>query len=115
MGGTCVLLERLLGKKLFYLPCRHHIYKIILLSVFEEKLNKPSAKEVSIFNRFQLSWNIINKDNFSPGISDKQIKEIINPHSTRVLEFIKEHLKIVQPRNDYKELLELTMIDFSWR
>ncbi|KAL4132318.1 hypothetical protein QTP88_009490 [Uroleucon formosanum] len=110
LGGTCVLLERLLGKKLFYLPCRHHIYEIILRSVFEEKLNKPSAKEVLIFNRFQLSWNKINKDNFSPGISDKQIKEIINPHLTRVLEFVKEHLKILQPRNDYKELLELTMI-----
>jgi len=52
LGGTCVLLKRLLGKKLFYLPCRHHIYEIILRSVFEEKLNKLSAKEVSIFNRF---------------------------------------------------------------
>lgn len=28
----------------------------------------------------------------------------------RILQFVKEHLKIVQPRNDYKELLELTMV-----
>ncbi|KAF0744055.1 Uncharacterized protein FWK35_00030830, partial [Aphis craccivora] len=40
----------------------------------------------------------------------KKIKDIINPHLTRVLEFVKEHLKILQLRNDYKELLELTMI-----
>ncbi|CAI6362813.1 unnamed protein product [Macrosiphum euphorbiae] len=78
LGGTCVLLERLLGKKLFYLPCRHHIYEIILRSVFEEKFNKPTAKDVPIFKRFQLSWKKKNKNGFSPGISDKQIKEMIN-------------------------------------
>jgi len=53
LGGTCVLLEKLQGKKLFCLPCRHHIYEIILRSFFEEKLNKPSAKKVPIFKKFQ--------------------------------------------------------------
>ena len=37
------------------------------------------------------------------------MKEIINPHLTRVLEVVKEHLKIVQPWNNYKELIEFIM------
>ncbi|KAE9533666.1 hypothetical protein AGLY_009015 [Aphis glycines] len=110
LGGTCVLLERLLKKELFYLPCRHHIYEIILRSIFDKKLNISTGKDVPIFKRFQHSWNKIDKYDFSPGILDEKIKGIINPHLTRVLEFVKEHLKILQPRNDYKELLELTMI-----
>jgi hypothetical protein len=28
----------------------------------------------------------------------------------RILQFVKEHIQIAQPQNDYKELLELTMV-----
>lgn len=35
LNGACVLLEQKLGRDLLYLPCRHHIYEIILRGVFE--------------------------------------------------------------------------------
>jgi len=65
--GTCVLLgKQLLGKNLFYLTGKRHIYEIILRSIFDEKLNKSSGKDVTILKRFQHSWNKINKGHFSP-------------------------------------------------
>ncbi|GBM71843.1 hypothetical protein AVEN_159962-1 [Araneus ventricosus] len=33
--GACVLLERKLGKDLLYLPCRHHVYELVLKSAFD--------------------------------------------------------------------------------
>jgi hypothetical protein len=72
LGGTCVLLERLLEKKIFYLLCRHNIHEIILTSIFEKKLSKSSRKDVPIFKQFQYSWDKLNIDNLSPGILDKE-------------------------------------------
>jgi len=54
IGGTCVLLERNLGKKLLYLPCRHHIFEIVVRSIFDCKMGKSTGKDVPIFKRFQL-------------------------------------------------------------
>lgn len=38
--GAAVLLEQLLGKELLWLPCRHHIYELVLKSVFTQKLRQ---------------------------------------------------------------------------
>ncbi|GBM50933.1 hypothetical protein AVEN_36800-1 [Araneus ventricosus] len=40
--GACVLLERKLGKDRLYLPCRHHLYELILKSAFEECITESS-------------------------------------------------------------------------
>lgn len=60
------MLEQLLEREIVYLPCSHHIYEIILKSVFDLKFGATS----------------VSKD--------------------RLLE--------KQPRDDYRELLELTVI-----
>ena len=38
LNGACVLLEKKLDRDLLYLPCRHHIYELVLKAVFEKKL-----------------------------------------------------------------------------
>ncbi|KAE9524147.1 hypothetical protein AGLY_015512, partial [Aphis glycines] len=95
IGGTCVLLERHLGKTSLYLPCCHHIFEIVLRSIFDCKMGKSTGKDVLIFKRFQLPWKgNLNKQN--SGIAEK--------------DFLKNNLNNAQPRNDYKELLELALI-----
>ncbi|XP_074113966.1 uncharacterized protein LOC141537025 [Cotesia typhae] len=34
-NGTCKAIEKTLGRELIWLPCRHHIFEIILRSAFE--------------------------------------------------------------------------------
>lgn len=37
-NGAATLLEQLIGRSLLWLPCRHHIYELILKAVFELKV-----------------------------------------------------------------------------
>ncbi|XP_074111084.1 uncharacterized protein LOC141535159 [Cotesia typhae] len=51
--GTCKEIEKALGKELIWLPCRHHIYEIILRSAFEVYWPVSSGPNVPIFGRFK--------------------------------------------------------------
>ncbi|XP_074106360.1 uncharacterized protein LOC141532085 [Cotesia typhae] len=51
--GTCKEIEKALGKELIWLPCRHHIYEIILRSAFEVYWLVSSGPNVPIFGRFK--------------------------------------------------------------
>lgn len=59
-----MLLEKMLGRTLLHLPCRHHILELVLeasfTKVFKEKSNGP---EIAIFKRFQKAWSGINTGN----------------------------------------------------
>jgi len=58
LNGACVFFEQLLEHEIVYLPCRHHIYEIILKSVFDLKFGALSVPVVSVFKRFQQVWEI---------------------------------------------------------
>ncbi|XP_071580212.1 uncharacterized protein [Temnothorax nylanderi] len=110
-NGACVLIENFLEKDLLYLPCRHHIYEIILRSVFEEKMGKTTGPNVLIFKKFQNAWSGINVHNFRSGIENEKVKGHLNQGDiTRILDFVRNTLREQQPREDYREFLELTAI-----
>lgn len=110
INGACTKLEQNLNKNLLYLPCRHHIFEIVLKGVFDVYMSTPSGPHVPIFKRFQESWTIINKENFKPRIDYDNIKNCLGDCKDDILEFVKSTLQIQLPRKDYRELLELTEI-----
>lgn len=73
LKGACVILEQMVGRDLLYFPCRHHIYELILKSVFEEKLSKSLAPEIPLFKKFQKAWPNIKQSNFRSGIEDDYV------------------------------------------
>ncbi|XP_050521259.1 uncharacterized protein LOC126894353 [Daktulosphaira vitifoliae] len=75
LKGTCVLLENYLELNILYLPCRHHIYELILKCVFEVKLYLTSGPDVPIFKRFQQNWRNIDTNKFEPGIMSDIVKK----------------------------------------
>lgn len=111
LQGACVILEQELGKDLLYLPCRHHIYEIVLKSVFEKRNLSSSGPTLSIFQKFKGSWAMINQENFKFGVDDEKVSQHISVFELEDLAtFFRQYLKIKQPRADYKELLELSLI-----
>lgn len=56
LNGACMLLQQRIGRNLMVLPCRHHIYEIILKAVFDKKMGTTSAPIVLLFKRFQAKW-----------------------------------------------------------
>ena len=62
--GACVYLVQILQLDLLYLPCRHHIYEMILRGAFDEKISQSSGPTISIFKNFQKSWPKISNQKF---------------------------------------------------
>ena len=109
--GACMLIEQFLDRDLLYLPCRHHIYEIILRSVFEEKMGTTTGPDVLLFKRFQSAWSGIDVHNYRSGIDNVKVKRHLNEGDiSRILEFVRSTLREQQPREDYREFLELTAI-----
>lgn len=109
-SGACILLEKLLGRKLIYLACRHHVHEIVLKNVFEKKFGSSSAPETPIFNRFADVWHKIKRDQFNSGLEDSIVSlKIPNDEREQIKQFCQNQFKNTQIRSDYKELLELTI------
>ncbi|KAL4096532.1 hypothetical protein QTP88_021470 [Uroleucon formosanum] len=108
LNGACVLLEQLLEREIVYLPCRHHIYEIVLKSVFDLKLNGTSGPDVAIFKRFQLAWVTMDTKMFNSGIENCIVMGSVNDVCDDIIKFSIDRLEENHPRDDYRELLELT-------
>lgn len=112
MNGAAVVLEQILEKSILYLPCRHHIFEIVLKSVFNAKLKSPSTgPDEPIFKRFKDSWSKIDSTALRIGIDDKKVKSVVTVENiTRINSFVERALETDQSRADYKELLILTQL-----
>lgn len=77
LNGACVLLENMLGRDLLYLPCRHHIYELVLKAVFQRKLpHLSTSPDVPLFKNFKIGWKNINPKTISTGIGHKRCRII---------------------------------------
>lgn len=109
-NGSCTLIENNLQRTLLWLPCRHHIYEIILRSVFEENITCHGSPNVKLFEKFKNAWAKINMKNFQYGIEDPMVKICMQESAARIIGAVKNTLKEKQPREDYKEFLELILL-----
>lgn len=109
-NGTCVLLEQELERELVLFGCRHHIYELVLKSVFETKVHQVTiSPEIPLFKMFRDEWKNIDTNNFQTGADI--VKENFNDHEiTEILSFYFEELRKPIVRNDYRELTELSII-----
>lgn len=108
--GAAVLLEQLLERPILYFPCRHHILELILRGVFEVGFPISTEPNVPLFKRFQQSWKTMNKENYKIGVENNDIRTVLNNHIDTIRLSVEKFLEQAQPRDDYKELLELSLI-----
>lgn len=71
--GASLLLEQILERDIFYLPCRHHIYELQLKEVSEAKFGKTSGPGVPMFARFKEKWDNIKYKTYRSGIEDDEV------------------------------------------
>ncbi|XP_044598124.1 uncharacterized protein LOC123274533 [Cotesia glomerata] len=108
--GACPLLEKKIGRDLLYLACRHHTSELMLRNVAEVAWPATNGPNVPIFKRFRDNWDNIDKVVYEIGSNDEHITDILNDKKQDILDFIDNQLKNHHPRDDYKELLELSSI-----
>lgn len=110
-NGAVVKLEGLLKRTLFWAPCKHHIRELALKDIFIMKLGPTSGPEPTIFGRFKDAWPTIDKELYSSGMGDQEVAKHLNPAIIdEIKEFCLTELYSKQPRDDYREFLELTIL-----
>ena len=105
--GVCVLLENLVGRELLWLACRHHVLKLMLAKVFTMCCGPSSSPEIRSSSDLRHLWGGIIHQNFR-GLEFLPGTESFRKAS---LEFLTEIVSTKsQVRDDYQELIELTLI-----
>jgi hypothetical protein len=109
-SGACILLEQKMEKDVLWLACRHHIMEIMLEAVVLQALGPSSGPEILVFKRFKTAWPNIDQNKFSTISSDPDALRCVENVASSTIVFAENQLKDFQPRDDYKELLQLTII-----
>lgn len=111
LKGACTILEHMLGRELLYLACRHHILEVMLRGVFECKFGSTTGPQPDIFKRFQNAWAKLNKKQYDTGISNEIVKKHLPSEViANITADFNTKLTESQPRDDYKELLQLVLV-----
>ena len=108
--GACVLIERRIGKSLLKLACRHHIMELVIGAVFKINSSVTSAPHVPLFKKFKEQWPGLRKKDYETAVMDKEMKLAVADIQESTIEFAKKYLQEVQPRDDYREFLQLSLI-----
>jgi len=108
-GGVCIRLESDIGGQLLNLACRHHVAEIMLENVFSLH-DVSKSPNIEIFGHFKEYWPSIDQVRFSTAMDDETIAALVTPWKDTVISFALTQLSEFQPREDYRELLELTII-----
>lgn len=108
-SGACVILERHLNKELLRLMCRHHIYEIILKSVFIKIFGVTESPNIGLFNTLKENWPAIRNSRYTPidmeMLLDPLLQDFVDEARTTLLkDASKSHL-----RNDYSEFIDLAL------
>ena len=57
--GAAVLFEKQMEEKLLYLPCRHHIYDLVVRNVAKVLFGNTVGPSTPFFEKFKTNWNSI--------------------------------------------------------
>ena len=105
--GACVLIEKGLSRPLLWLACRHHIPELLLKAAWYQLFGEDMAPTFKEFENFGKAWDDMDKNNFHC----LDIKPWMKEQRDIVVQYIRSLLESEkQPRDDYKECLELVLI-----
>src|SRR6218665_2272084 len=110
--GECTLLRHKLQKPLISLSCRHHIHELTVARVIDLVMVCSSGPNIKFFERFPKAWLHLDRSNFQSSSDDQSVAVIVRPQKTSLIHFFRQQLQEFKPRDDYKELLQLSL--FSW-
>lgn len=109
-SGACTLLEERIGRSLVGLACRHHIHELIIAKVYDCLFEPSTGPNIKMFQKFRESFATMEQTKFDSSLIDKELSVILIPYKKDLVSFIHMQLECFQKRDDYKELLILTLL-----
>jgi hypothetical protein len=72
--------------------------------------NFYTGPDVLLFKRFRDHWKFIESDKVQVASSDPLVESLVALRRSDISEFARRHLATAQPRDDYREFLELSVV-----
>ncbi|GBO10223.1 hypothetical protein AVEN_115748-1 [Araneus ventricosus] len=112
INGAITFLELYADREMTYFPCRHHIYELVLRSVFKYELNEvTSSPDVAFFKKTREKWNNVEKENYMDEYGYKYLNTICRESEILSnVNYLSNALKNKKMKNDYRELVELCIV-----
>ena len=111
VNGACVMIKQLLSRDLLYLACRHHMLELIAAAAFKKVLPSSSSPNIQLFKRFKENRDFIDQAKYEDASTDEVAASGVEDIQEEMIKFIEGVLTTeTQPRDDYRELMELTML-----
>jgi hypothetical protein len=110
LNGACVLLEQKFDREMLFFACRHHVYELVLKAVFEVKIKQvTTSPDIPLFKKLKENWKNIDPTKIQ---CYRQTVELFRtvPEVDNLIDFYYAELKNVMVREDYRELIELSII-----
>lgn len=105
-----MLLEQKLERELLIFGCRHHIYELVLRTVFEAIIQHvASSPDIPLFNKFRKNWKNIDPGNFELCTNSVTVHWTEYEVNT-LLDYYRSEILKKDLRHDYRELVELSII-----
>ena len=111
--GAAALLEKDQHKAaLLWLSCRHHVYEVHVKHVADLVLGQRNSQTIKLFSQFKEIYPQLDNDPSNYCLLDySELSYELDEQAESVLKWAKECLRQnTFPREDYRELLELTVI-----
>ncbi|KAK3924129.1 DNA-directed RNA polymerase subunit beta'' [Frankliniella fusca] len=108
-GGACILIQQKLEMQLLELACRHHVLELVLGAVFDKLAGESKSPDLLYGDFLKSSWKSLDKGNYRTAVSLRGVQKLL-PEADEMINFCCDQLQKYQPRDDYKELLELTIV-----
>ena len=108
--GARTKIEQSLHTSLAWIPCRHHVFEVMLSDIFSLTFGNSGGPDVGLFKRFKKHWPLINKDAFNSSNDTLHTCSDTITLRKEMLEYCRDAINSKQPRDDYLELLHLCRI-----
>lgn len=106
-NGACIKLEYKIGRELLWLACRHHVIELLMDTAWKALFPRSTSPAIEICAKFKKMW--VDLDHrFDKHMLDRRLMKNMGEEKEIIIDFAEQQLSIHQPRDDYRELLELT-------
>ncbi|XP_058830268.1 uncharacterized protein LOC131689300 [Topomyia yanbarensis] len=89
--GACIRLERMLGRELLWLACRHHVLELLVSAAWDTLLAASSSPNVTTFTKFQNAWTNLDHT-FKSQMVDKRLIAQLGSEKQELISMIEQHL-----------------------
>ncbi|KAG0711860.1 hypothetical protein GWK47_019706 [Chionoecetes opilio] len=100
--GACVHIMKHVKRNLLHFACRHHVLELVV-GAFTVCFGPSSGPEIQLFKRFVKWWPLANQ------ASSKPLDDPVDG-ADKIIATCHALLKEKQPRDDYREMVQLTII-----